>query len=217
MNALIRYVTPLLLLSAAPLYAAEAVCTNDCHPYYFGVNAGYGSTTWVGLVPDRNNQNAAMNLSVPINVNEGGAAWGLFLGYEVSPFFAIEADYMHYPNATLYFGTDSIFYFDNGDTTLRTATEAVSVLAKIMMVIPRSQIRAFSGAGIALLHRDDNVNDARRVTPTFVFGFNYNITPHVMTELTGSYTAGFGESELEPTKDYMPFLYAIYLSLAYKI
>jgi hypothetical protein len=38
-----------------------------------------------------------------------------------------------------------------------------------------------------------------------------------MAEIAGSYTAGFGESELEPVYDYIPFLYAVVLRIAYRI
>src|SRR3990167_633358 len=103
-----------LALQPAPSFAAAAVCTTDCHPFYFGVQSGYGSTTWQGLVPAQNNQSIAMSMSTPIDVTEGGATRGVFLGYEPIPYFAIEGNYVRYPNATVNFGTDSIFYFDNG-------------------------------------------------------------------------------------------------------
>ena len=86
-----------------------------------------------------------------------------------------------------------------------------------MLVIPRTAIRAYSSAGAAEVHRWDEVNDNRRVTPTFGLGFNYNFTPHIMGELGANYTAGFGESELNPAEDYMPFLYSAFLRIGYRI
>lgn len=217
MKTLIQGLALSSLLISAPLLAADAVCTSNCHPFYFGISGGYGSTTWYGLVPDKKHQNDAMTLSTPINTREGGAVWGALLGYEVLPYLAVEAFYMRYADATLYFNTDSIFFLDTNQTTLVTSTETAGVIAKILMVIPHTQIRAFSGGGAAIIHRWDNLNDARRLSPTFQIGANYNITPHLMLELTGSYTAGFGVSELQPANDYMPFLYAAYFSIAYKI
>ncbi len=217
MKPILHGLSLLTLLLTAPAFAAEAVCTTNCHPFYVGVSGGYGSTTWYGLVPDKKHQNDAMTLSTPISTREGGAVWGFLMGYEVLPYLAIEAFYMRYPDATLYFNTDSIYYLDTNQTTLTSSTETAGVVAKILMLIPHTQIRAFSGAGAAVIHRWDKLNEARRTSPTFVIGANYNITPHLMMELTGSYTAGFGVSELQPANDYMPFLYAGYLTLAYKI
>lgn len=217
MKALLQGLALSTLFLAAPLYAAETACSTNCHPFYAGFIGGYGSTTWYGLVPDVKHQNDAMTLSTPISTREGGAVWGVLAGYEVLHYLAVEAFYMRYPDATLYFNTDSIFFLDSNQTTLVTSTETAGVIAKILMTIPHTQIRAFSGAGAAMIHRWDNLNDARRVSPTFEIGANYNITPHLMLELTGSYTAGFGESELQPADDYMPFLYAAYFTIAYKI
>jgi hypothetical protein len=187
------------------------------YPFYVGINAGYGSTTWEGLVPAVDNQNTAMVVSTPTSVEEGGIVGGFFIGYELIPFFALEANYMRYPNAKVTFDADSLYAFDhNGNTDLTTHTETASVMGKIMLVIPRSTVRAYSSAGGAIVHRWDPVNDHRRVTPTFGLGLNYNIVPHIMAELGANYTAGFGEAELNPADDYMPFLYSVFLHIAYR-
>lgn len=187
------------------------------YPFYIGIESGYGATTWEGLVPSEKNQNPAMMLSTPKSVTEGGAVWGIFAGYEFLPYFAVEANYMRYPNAKLSFDEFSIYAFDNdGYTELSTHTETVSIMGKIMLVIPTTTIRAYSSAGVADTHRWDQMNDKWRVSPTFGLGFNYNITPHIMTELAGNYTAGYGESQLDPTFSYMPFLYSVALRLAYR-
>lgn len=206
-----------LALQPALTLGAEAVCTHDCHPFYFGVQNGYGSTTWQGLVPTRNNQSIAMSMSTPIDVTEGGLTGGFFLGYELLPYFALEGSYVRYQDAIVNFGTDSIFYFDNGYTSLRTSTQSTSLIGKVMLVIPHTEVRAFSSAGLAVSHRWDNLRDFYRATPTFGLGFNYNITNRAMVELAGSYTAGYGESEITPVVDYMPFLYSVLIKIAYRV
>lgn len=206
-----------LAMQPALSFGAAAVCTTNCHPFYFGIAAGYGSTTWEGLVPARNNQSIAMSMSTPIDVTEGGRSGGIFLGYEFIPFFALEGSYIRYPDASVNFGTDSIFFFDNGFTSLNTSTESTSLMGKFMVVIPHTEIRAYSMAGIAVTHRWDSLNEAYRGTPTFGLGVNYNIADQVMLELAGTYTAGYGESEITPVNDYMPFLYAILFKLAYRV
>lgn len=187
------------------------------YPIYIGAIGGYGSTTWDGLVPSGNNKNLAMNMSTPIEVNEGGGVFGAFLGYELTRYFAIEANYIKYPDAKVIFDDQSLFTFDNnGVTYFDSKTEAVSLLGKIMMDIPSTSLKAYSSAGIANLHREDMLIDEWRVSPTFEMGFIYPIAEHVMAELTGNYTAGFGESQLNPAESYFPFLYSVTVRLAYR-
>jgi hypothetical protein len=86
-----------------------------------------------------------------------------------------------------------------------------------MFYIPSTQIRAFSSVGPALLHRNDFIENRYRGSPAFGVGFNYFFTEHVMIEIAFNYVAGYGESELNPVDDYMPFLYAGMISLSYHI
>lgn len=187
------------------------------YPFYVGVTGGYGATTWEGLVPSEKNQSVALSMSTPTSVTEGGTVWGVFAGYEFIPYFALEANYMRYPNAKVNFDPDSLFSFEHeGFTDLSTHTETAALMGKIMLIIPTTTIRAYSSAGVAGVHRWDQISDRWRVTPTFGLGFNYNFTPHIMSELGASYTAGYGTSELSPAENYMPFLYSIFLRLAYR-
>ena len=188
------------------------------HPFYVGVTAGYGSTTWQGLVPSDANKNEAMSISTPISVTEGGGVWGGFAGYELNPYFALEAHYMHYPNARVSFDEFSLFAFETeGLLDLHTQTETISVLAKVMLMVPRTTVRVYSAAGIAETHRRDELTDSKIFTPTFGIGVNYNLTEHLLGELGANYTAGYGDSELNPANDYVPFLYAGFVRLAYRI
>jgi len=186
------------------------------HSLYAGGLGGFGSTTWNGLVPAKENQNMALVLSTPLQVREGGLVWGLFTGFEFSPYFAVEAGYTKYPEAKVYFDTMSLFSFNNnGLHVLNTQTETVNLMGKIMLVIPNSKIRVFSSAGIAEVHRKDFLIDQWLLSPTFGVGFNFRLSDHLMSEIGGNYTAGFGDSQLEPTSSYIPFLYSASIRLAY--
>jgi hypothetical protein len=197
-------------------YASVPYSDKFRYPLYLGISGGYGATTWGKLVPK--DPSAAMNLSTPTSVNENGFGWGVFAGYEISPQFAVEGAYTRYPNATLFFDPTSLFTFDNnGITSFVSKTEAVSLMAKLMLFIPNTTIRGFSSAGIAAIHRDDIVKNIWRADPTFGAGFNYNLSEHWMTELVVNYTAGYGEAEVDPTKDFVPFVYSAFLRLAYRI
>lgn len=186
------------------------------HPFYLGVVGGTGSTTWEGLVPSQENQNIALSMSTPIHVHEGGNVWGFLTGYEFTPYFALEANYLHYPDATIHFDSMSLFSFKNdGLLEFTTQTEMFSLIGKIMLIIPNSKIRVFSSAGFAEVHRKDMNKNQWRASPTFGVGFNYHLTDHFMGEFGGNYTAGFGESQLNPADSYFPFLYSVSLRLAY--
>lgn len=186
------------------------------HPFYVGAFYGYGATTWQGLVPTEENQNVALAMSTPIKVREGGQSWGFFVGHEFMPTFAIEANYFHYPNATIFFDKLSMFSFNNDDQTeLVSQTESVNLMGKILLVVPATPIRFYSGAGLAAIHRKDTLTSQWRYSPTFGLGINYRFANHFMAELNGNYTAGYGESQLEPSATFFPFLYSMTFRLAY--
>lgn len=188
------------------------------HPFYVGATGGYGSTTWDGLVPAPRNQNMAMRTSTPVMVREGGIVWGVLAGYEFSPWFALEATYMRYPDANISFDEESMFAFENdGILELGTHTGTISLMGKLMVFIPHTPLRGYSSFGAAEIHRWDDMTENRRYSPTFGLGLNYNISNHVMAELGINYTAGYGESELNPAKDYVPFLYSGFLKLACRV
>ncbi len=183
--------------------------------YYVGGVGGSGSTTWRGLVPAEENRNGAISISTPILVREGGAVWGLFGGYEISPYFAIEANYMHFPDAVITFDADSLFSFENNDITkLISHTQTGSVIGKVMLLIPNSQFRLYSGAGVATVWRNDEINTEYRFSPTFAVGFTLNVNQRLMFELGTNYTAGYGESEINPVNDFIPFVYSFYGKVA---
>ena len=186
-------------------------------PLYVGLMGGYGSTTWQGLVPQIGNQNTALSISTPIDISEGGLVWGAVAGYEITKYFALEADYMMYPDATIFFDKNSIFAFEhNNEISLKTQTQTASLNARVMLVLPKTSMRLFSSAGIATVIRKDNVAQLSRVSPTFGFGVNILFTEHIMGEIGTNYTAGYGESELNPVEDFVPFLYSIFGKIAYR-
>lgn len=215
-------VKKLLLASILPLY----LCSINSHAgeggplfhprFYIGALGGYASTTWHGLVPSQENQNLALNVSTPIHTSEGGGGWGAFIGHEFSPSFAIEFSYMHYPKAEISFDSSSLFSFENNEsTTFSTKTETVSLTGKIMLPIYNTSLRLFSSAGAAGVHRDDLLVEDWRLSPTFSVGLNAPLGEHLMAEIVGNYTAGYGESQLNPVNTFFPFLYSVVARLAY--
>lgn len=208
----------LLVVSGCFLLSSTYAAENNPfrYPFYIGLSAGRGETTWSGLVPPPGRQNAAMSLSVPLSVNEGGFIGGAVIGYEFTPYFALEASYTRYPDAKVTFDKDSIFAWDYNETDLVTKTHSYNVMAKIHLVLPNTKVRFFSSFGPALTHRSDELRERNRVTPAFGAGVNYILDPHIMAELAFNYTAGYGESELDPSWDYMPFLASGFVRISYR-
>jgi hypothetical protein len=205
------------LLSLIPDLLCHAKAIDQFkHPFYIGAIGGVGSTTWEGLVPSQKNKNLAISMSTPTHVKEGGYLWGMVVGYEFIPYFALEANYMRYPSANVSFDLLSLFSFNNNElTAFETNTETLSLMGKIMLIIPNTPVRVYSSAGVSNVHRQDMIIDDWRLSPTFGVGFNYHFTDHFMGELGGNYTAGYGESQLNPSDTYFPFLYSISVRLAY--
>lgn len=189
------------------------------HPLYIGVLTGYGTTTWSGLTPTKPNRNGAISISTPIRVEEGGAIWGVLSGYEFSSHFAVEASYIQYPRANITFDEMSLFNLDhNGLNSFYSDTDTVNLLAKFLVDIPNTNVRVYSSAGATGLHRDDLiVKDGWMASPSFGVGVNIRFDEHLMAELAGLYTAGYGDSRLSPSDSFYPFLGSVSLRIAYCI
>ena len=193
-----------------------------CHyvdkPWFIGGAGGFGSTTWQGLVPSTTNQSSAMSLSTPIDAQEGGGLWGIVGGVEAFKNFQVQFEYLNYPKATVFFDPDSLFSIENNDTTeFSSHTYTWSIQAKFLVPWEDTKLRLFASGGAALMARRDSLLEQDLVTPTFGIGFNYMINPRWMVDGVFSYTAGYGESELNPSAHYMPFLYGVFARLMYRM
>lgn len=200
---------------AANLYAAQP--PTSYKPFYIGLHGGIGSTTWRGLVPSEKNINEALTTSTPILVEEGGPVYGVFGGYEFTPYFAIEANYRHYQSATVTFVELSFFAMDHDDRLhFNTRTESGSLMAKVMLTVPNSIVKVYSSFGLSVVHRADELTKQLQKSPSFGLGLNFNVSPRVLVDFGLNYTAGYGESELEPCKSYIPFLLSGGMGIAYR-
>ena len=217
-----RQLLSLLLLQVYCIHAhpVDAQNTEKRHPLYIGVTGGYGSTTWSGLVPaPSDDEYDPLKISLPVHASEGGALWGFEAGYEFSSFFAVEANYMQYPPAKVGFAVPESSFpdFHNGATEFTSKTDTISVAAKLMVPIPRTKgIRFYSSVGGAGIRRNDIIINYWHFSPSFGFGFTYDMSEHWMAEFGGNYIAGYGESAVHPEDYYFPFLYTAFFKLAYR-
>jgi len=206
-----------LLVFAILTYASLSRAQPVDNAWYLGAGLGYGSTTWRALVPNIANQNLALSMSTPIDVKEGGLLWGFGGGIEVIPQFQIEVNYWHYPGATVNFDQDSLFAFENnGKTSFYTQTYTFNLQGKFLVPWKDTKLRLFGSAGAAWLNRNDELLHNETISPTFGVGLNYGFSEHWMGEFAFIYTAGDGESELNPSEDFMPFLYGIFTRIYYR-
>ena len=192
------------------------------HPFYFGPLFGYGSTDWSMLVlncakSDINCDPGLLSASTPLSAGDNGWVWGTTAGYEVNPFWAVESSFMRFPNTSVQFASLS-YYKDIYDlSNFRTTTWALTTVAKFMTQIAHTGFRGFVNAGIDFTFRNDVLNSAMRVNPTFGVGVNYVFEHNIMFELGFQYVPGYGQANEIPAASYMPFLYAVTAKLFYRV
>lgn len=216
MVSIYKLIGPLIFSSLLCL-SSEGNALTPNQSLYVGAIGGFGSTTWQGLVPNEQHKNTALHLSTPIKVEEGGGIWGFVAGYEIVPAFALELYYLKYPKAGVLFDESSLFSLDHDDAVrLDTKTEALNLMGKIMLPIANTPFKIYSGVGAAWVHREDIIVKQWRLSPTFGVGLNYRLAKHAMIEIGGSYTAGYGESQLSPTDTFFPFLFEVSARLAFR-
>lgn len=194
-------------------------------PFYFGLSTGYGNSDWeeITTVPD-----SLAAQGAPIGTTgSGGFAWGGFMGYQFSKHFTVEANYVRYPQTTVQFQPD---YNNYNLRSLKTNTDSLSFLGKIMVPFGFTSIYVYADAGLTLVHRKDvsldpipgenplvgKVNEWHS-GPSFGFGVAMNITRRIFSEAGFQYTTGFDKADAQPAKDYIPFVYNIMFNLGMRL
>jgi len=196
------------------LSEATCACVYPCHSFnhsflYAGVSLNYAKTTWSELC----SQDTIVEVSTPYATQDEGISWGGVVGYEFSNLFAIEANYTRYPDTIIYIDSFSFYY---PVTQFTSHTEAASLIGKIILPLINDRIDAFLDAGIGVIRRRDPIANVIRATPTFGLGFKSNVSRHFITSVGFEYYMGYGKSERMPVNDFVPFLVALYVRLAYR-
>lgn len=179
------------------------------HPAYAGILLGYGNTNWNQMV----SQDASTATSTPTSAGGSGLADGIMLGYSLSQYFALEADFTHFPDADLVFSPYSVY---RPLTELTSKTNAYALFGKFMLPLDQGKFSAFSEIGPGYVQRNDDLAQKGHFSGSFGVGLDYNINSHWMTELGLQYYTGYGDSTLKPAYDYIPFLYTVNLRIAYR-
>lgn len=174
------------------------------HGFYLGALTGFGDTNWERLV----SQDQASSNATPSFASGKGAILGGLIGYQFSHYFAIQSEYIHYPDSTVKFNAAAQQFLGLNFSQLNTATNYFALLSKFMLPIGESNLSAFSALGFAYVHRHDRMADTGDFRPTFGFGFDYKLSHRVVTELGFSYTPGTGKAVENAAASYIPYLYS---------
>ena len=188
------------------------------HPFYAGIELGWGDTDWGQLVAKGNTPDelVTLSLSTPIAAGDNGLVYGLMVGYEISTYFALEANYMRFPNTSVTFDALSLYTAEHGVVHMTSSTYVYNFVGKFMVPIDHTQWRGFANAGAALTHRDDPLVNAGHITATFGIGVNYVFRLRYFLEFAFQYYAGYDKATLRPALDYTPFLYTLHMKLGFR-
>lgn len=198
------------------------------YPWYIGASAGYGNTDWDELVSNHLGNGDGV---VPIKADSGGLAYSILTGYNFTPYFALEFAYEHFPDTKLYFKPTGNEY---NMSFMKSATSAFDLVAKFMVPVFNTGVKAYAGLGPGYMHRDDY--DIKSIPPNpfapspvyageniwkfdavFVGGFDYNIGQHWLTGVGFKFFTGNGKASSKPINAYFPFVYTVSFTLAYRI
>lgn len=199
------------------------------NPFYLGAVIGYGSTDWSMLVIhcDPNDAQcdqdmvALLSESAPVAAGDDGAAWGVTVGYEINPTWALESSFIRFPTTLVHINASSLFYTTAFPNTVAanfsSETWGFILVGKFMTQIAHSGVRGFANAGLDITHRQDIFTEKSQISATFGVGVNYVFQSDVMLELFFQYIAGYGRSNEIPIVYYMPFLYTVGVKLLYRM
>jgi len=218
----------LMAVSQLGFAGGPDLASNLFHPSVYAEYAvGVGATSWKQLANSDPNQ-AAITESVPLRAPDNNLmVYGGVLGYQPSKNFAFEFSYLRFPDSTLYLSEDAY-----SPSTMQTETSEFAFMVKVLgQMTHRIPLFAYAAAGVQAIHRDDGdgatslvsfpplviQENIWHVNPAFGFGFLYNINPHWVMDLAFRFNVGFGRSEVNPLKDYVPFLYSGTFRFGYRI
>lgn len=182
--------------------------------FYLGAMLGWGTTTWNYLVDRRE---FLAQLVTPDRVHEGGMTCGLFAGYQFTSFIALELQYLRCPRAKIYFAPLSWYVVMDGVSEVNSNTDAYSLAMKVMAPVFHTPIKVFALAGGAMEHRADKLAKRKiNYGGTFGAGLRMPISNRIFAELIFQYYTGYGQTNIIPVYKYMPFIYTVDFSLAYR-
>ncbi len=188
----------------------------DTPNYYTGFQMGYGHTQKASANTTINDKTIVL-----IQNKNTKIAGRVFVGYAVTPFYAMEIGLAHYNSASWYTSVDAQ---SNADTSL--SLDGADISTRFSW-INRPAFAIYNSLGLTYIrahygsYNDGfQLNKARYfLRPKMNIGSNYNLNE--TTQINLSYTHVFGKGHLvsavntQKSGDYMPTLSVVELGLIY--
>lgn len=213
-----------LLLTIALVTSCAADEQNfSNHFFYVGGMSGNADADWSSVV--------GTDISTlgpnPLSADGNGMLFGLDAGYQFSPHFAIEGEFIDLPSSKLVFESQNDYH---AGKTLNTTMLFAAIVFKVIAPLPNSKFSVFVDAGPAYqyLHyphsgvdvpaygyAESTLGDIGTWAPTFGGGLLYRINNHWQAEGSFQYAPGTGRSVQNPMNYYVPEIYAGTFKLDY--
>jgi OmpA-like transmembrane domain len=183
------------------------------HPFYFGVMTGYGNTDWSRLVA----QDSETSNATPTAASGSGAIVGALVGYQLTQYIAIEAQYVHYPTSSVTLLLNPVIYPGITNSQFNSTTNYYAIMPKIAAPFDHDQFEVFGTLGAALVTRSDELTNNHDYRPTFGFGVSNIQYAHWNFTVAFNYTPGTGVASQNAAAQYIPYLYAGEFIITYRI
>jgi hypothetical protein len=193
--------------------------------FYAGLMTGYGDSDWNDVVVKPGWENLPVLVANPYSAEGDGILYGADFGYQFSPHFAIEGEYIRMPTSELAFVPDSINIdgdiiplpnaYGLSQASIDSNMDVAAVLFKVMAPIQGTAFAIFVDAGPAYQYRSDVIAHIGTWAPTFGGGLTYRIAEHWQAEGSFQYAPGTGKSIDNPMIAYIPEIYAGTFKLDY--
>tara|TARA_R110000868_G_scaffold410505_1_gene698745 strand:- start:32846 stop:33610 length:765 start_codon:yes stop_codon:yes gene_type:complete len=200
--------------------------------FYVGFGMGYGDTDWSQLVNKTNNP--IVQIAAPSSASSGGMTAEAFFGYRLSSYFALEARFVHYPQATVHFNhiyesqlepylpplpfplPHNLIPSPYHTYDFSTDTADYALVAKFFVPLSRKHhVDMFADFGVNYTTRQDVVTTQGVYSPTFGAGADWRFAPRFVTSFEFEYAPGTGVTSETPAAQYMPFIFNLSFRLAY--
>jgi hypothetical protein len=205
-----------LTATATPISAAQPIPEFSvlAHPLYVGLITGYGNTNWDRLVEE----DSAAAIATPNSAEGEGVLIGGLVGYDITQYIGVEAQYIRFPDASVNFlGSSDGVPNPYGLTHMTSMTDYASMIAKASVPFDNNRFSGFTEIGYAVEMVSDPLGNRHDFRPTFGFGMSYFWLPHWTLTSAFNYTAGTGVANEETASGYIPYLYSFQLIAAYRI
>ncbi len=191
--------------------------------FYGGLIGGYADVDWSSVVSQPGWNNATVTVANPYSASGTGLAYGVDLGYQFSPHFDVEGQYIRMPTSQLDFFPDLTIFghelpfnlYGITSPSIDSNMDFWSVIFKVMVPLGHTGFSLFVDAGPAYQWQTNQIANIGTFAPTFGGGLDYRISQHFFAEGSFQYAPGTGESIPNPMTAFIPEIYVETFKLNY--